>query len=66
MSDQSEVEKILGNAGKLKYLGPNRAFLTLLFAIWANRKRGWLSQVLRITLPVAGAGSYAYWAGFFS
>jgi hypothetical protein len=66
MSDESDVEKILGNADKLKYLGPNRAFLTLLFAIWANRKRCRLSQFLRIALIALGAGGYGYWSGFFS
>lgn len=66
MSDESDVEKILRSANRLKYLGPNRAFFTLLFAIWANRKRGWLSQVLRIGMLAVGAGGYGYWNGLFS
>jgi hypothetical protein len=66
MSDASEIEKILSKADKLEFLGQNRAFVTLLFAIWANRKRGWLSQVLRIGLLAAGVGGYGYWTGFFS
>jgi hypothetical protein len=63
---ESDVEKILRNADKLRFLGPNRAFVTLLFAIWANRKRGWLSQLMRIVLLGIGAGSAGYWSGFFS
>lgn len=66
MSTESDVEKILQNADRLKYLGPNRAFFTLLFAIWASRKRGWLAQVLRIVALAVGAGSYGYWNGLFS
>ena len=63
MSESSEIDRILSSADKLRYLGQNRAFLTLLFAIWANRKRGWLSQVLRVVLVIVGGG-YGYW--FFS
>jgi hypothetical protein len=66
MSDQSEVEKILRNADKLKYLGANRAFLTILFALWTNRRRGWLSQVLRLVVLAGGAGGVGYWTGLFS
>jgi hypothetical protein len=63
MSEPSEIEKILSSADKLKFLGQNRAFVTLLFAIWSSRKRDWLSQVLRIGLLTAGGG---YWTGLFS
>jgi hypothetical protein len=66
MSDESDVEKILRNAGKLEYLGRNRAFVAILFAIWANRKRGWLSHALRVGALTAGAGGVGYWSGFFS
>jgi hypothetical protein len=65
MSEASEIEKILSSADKLKFLGQNRAFVAILFAIWANRKRGWLSQGLRIALFTAAVGSYEYWMRFF-
>jgi len=40
MSNESEVDKILSRAGELKFLGKDRAFLTLLFAVWAVRQKG--------------------------
>jgi hypothetical protein len=65
MSDESEVEKVLLSAGQLKYLGPNRAFLTLLVALWAARKKGGtFSLFVKLCVLVGGAGGYGYWSGF--
>jgi hypothetical protein len=65
MSDESEVEKVLSSADKLKYLGRNRAFIALLFALWAARKKGGLWTTLTKLALLAGAGGYGYWTGFF-
>jgi hypothetical protein len=67
MSDESDVEKILLRAGELKFLGRNRAFITLLFAVWAARKRrGYWSALTKLGLLVGGASGLGYWHGFFS
>lgn len=67
MSDESDIEKVLASADKLKYLGRNRAFFTLLFALWAARKKSGLwSALTRLGLVAAGVGSCGYWSGFFS
>jgi hypothetical protein len=67
MSSENDIEKIIQNAGRPRYLGPNRAFVTLLFAIWAKRKRSWFWRSLQITLVVAGVGGiYGYLQEFFS
>jgi hypothetical protein len=68
MSDESEVDKVLARAGELKFLGRNRAFFTLLFAIWTSRKRdGLWSALTRLVLMAGGvSGGYWYWSGFFS
>jgi hypothetical protein len=66
MSDESDVEKVLLRAGELKFLGRNRAFITLLFAVWAARKKGGLVGVLKKgILLVVGVGGFGYWTGFF-
>jgi hypothetical protein len=39
MSDEGAVEKVLLRAGELKFLGRNRAFITLLFAVWRPAKK---------------------------
>jgi hypothetical protein len=62
MSDENEVDKVLARAGELKFLGRNRAFVTLLVALWAARKRGGLWSVLsRLCLLAVGTGGYGYW-----
>jgi len=67
MSDESDVEKVLANAERLKYLGRNRAFLTLLFAIWATRKRGGILGLLaKLCILAGGASGCGYLTGFFS
>jgi hypothetical protein len=66
MSDESEVEKILLSAGELKFLGRDRAFLTLLFALWAARKKGGMVSALKKGMLLAvGLGGFGYWNGFF-
>jgi len=66
MSDESEVGRVLSNAEKLKFLGPNRAFITLLFALWAARRRAGLWSVLmKLGLIAGGASGYGYLTGFF-
>jgi hypothetical protein len=65
MSD--EVEKVLLRAGELKFLGRDRAFFALLFALWtARRKRGVLSILMKLGLLAGGVGGYGYWNGFFN
>lgn len=67
MSDESEVEKVLLSAGELKFLGRNRAFITLLFALWAARRRGGLLRaVTKLSLLAGGVGGCGYWIGFFN
>lgn len=67
MSDESEVEKVLLSAGELKFLGRDRAFIALLFALWAARKKaGFWSALTRFGLVVGGLGGFGYWNGFFS
>jgi hypothetical protein len=67
MSDESEVEKVLLRAGELKFLGRDRAFVTLLFALWAARKKGGLlSALTKVAILAGGVGGCAYWNGFFS
>jgi hypothetical protein len=67
MSDESEIEKVLASADKLKYLGRNRAFFALIFALWAARRKGGLwSALAKLGLVTAGVGGYGYWNGFFS
>jgi hypothetical protein len=66
MSDESEVEKVLSSAEKLKFLGRDRAFIALLFALWAARKKGALWGFLtKLSLIAGGAGGYGYWSGLF-
>jgi hypothetical protein len=64
MSDGSDVEKVLASADKLKFLGPNRAFFALLFALWTARKKSGLWSALTKLCVLAGAGGY--WTGFLS
>ena len=67
MSDESEIEKVLSSADKLKFLGRNRAFIALLFALWTARKKGGLLGALKKgILLTLGVGGYGYWNGFFS
>ena len=67
MSDESEVEKVLLRAGELKFLGRDRAFVALLFALWTARRKGApLSILMKLGLLVAGIGGYGHWSGFFS
>jgi hypothetical protein len=67
MSDEGGVEKVLVNAGQLKYLGPNRAFLAILFALWAARKKpGQWGRLMKLAVLTTGLGGYGYWTGFFS
>jgi hypothetical protein len=67
MSDESEIEKVLASADKLKYLGRNRAFFALIFALWAARKKGGLWNALtKLGLVIASVSGYGYWSGFFS
>lgn len=66
MSQENEIEKVLSRADKLKFLGQNRAFMTLLFAVWAARKKGgFWSTLTRLILLVGGAGGFGYWHGVF-
>ena len=66
MSDESEVEKVLSRAGDLKFLGRDRAFLTLLFALWtASKKSGPLSRLTKLAVVAIGLGGYGYWKRFF-
>jgi hypothetical protein len=67
MSDESEVEKVLARVGELKFLGRDRAFLALLFALWMVRKRSGLwSALTKVVLLAGGVGGYGYWSGLFS
>jgi hypothetical protein len=67
MSDENEVEKVLLSAGQLKYLGPNRAFFTLLVALLAARKKGGILGFLtKLCVLAGGAGGYGYWNRFFT
>ena len=67
MSVESEIENVLARAERLKYLGRNRAFLTLLFALWASRKKGGLGSALtKLGVVAGGVGGFGYWSGFFS
>jgi hypothetical protein len=67
MSDESEVEKVLSSADKLKFPGRNRAFIALLFALWAARKRrGLLGALKKGILLALGVAGFGYWNGFFS
>jgi hypothetical protein len=66
MSDESEVDKVLSSAAELKFLGRNRAFVALLFALWMARKKGGLWSALTKLGLLAGVGGYGYWNGFFS
>lgn len=65
MSDESVVDKALARAGELKYLGKNRAFFTLLFALWTSRKKGGLWAALtKVVLLASGlSGGLWYWGG---
>jgi hypothetical protein len=55
MSDEGAVEKVLLRAGGLRFLGRNRAFITLLFAVWAARKKaGLASNLKKLTFLVGG------------
>ena len=66
MSNDSEADKVLSSARELKFLGPDRAFLTLIFALWTARKRSGLGGVLtKFGFFTAGVGGYGYWNGFF-
>jgi hypothetical protein len=57
MSDGSEVEKVLASADKLRFLGRNRAFVALIFALWTARKKGGLwSALVKIVLLAGGVG----------
>ena len=67
MSDGSEIERVLASANKLKFLGPNRAFFALIFALWTARKKGGLWNILtKLGLLTASVGGYGYWNGLFS
>jgi hypothetical protein len=67
MSDENQIEKVLSRADKLKFLGRNRAFIALLFAVWAAKKKGgfWSART-KLGLLVGGASGFGYWHGFFS
>jgi hypothetical protein len=60
MSAESQIDKVLANAGQLGFLGPNRALLALLFALWAARKRPGLLSRLLGTIAL-GIGGYGCW-----
>jgi hypothetical protein len=60
------VDKVLAKAGELKFLGPNRAFLALLFALWTARKKSGLWGLTKLGLLAGGLVGYGYWNGFFS
>jgi hypothetical protein len=67
MSDEDAVEKVLLRAGELKFLGRNRAFITLLFALWAARKKGGIwSAMTKLGLLIGSASGLGYWTGLFS
>jgi hypothetical protein len=67
MSDESDVQKVLLSAGELRFLGRDRAFVTLLVALWAARKKGGLwSALTKLGLLAGGVGGYGYWSGFLS
>ena len=63
MSDESEVDKVLARAGELRYLGKNRAFFAILFALWTSRKTGgpWAALTKLVLVASGLGGSFWYW-----
>jgi hypothetical protein len=68
MSDESEVDRVLGRAeGLRKAVGRGWTVVIILFGLWVVRKRAGLAGVLlRLALLLGGIGTYGYWHGVFS
>jgi hypothetical protein len=66
MSDESEVDKILAKARQLKdAFGTTIGAGILVLALWLNRKRPGVIQVIISRVAVLlGIASYGYWQGY--